>query len=373
MRDPAVASLRPLLSTLGIAAGLLGGCHPPARTVAIGYAFPRWGQLAVRVALDELASWPAATRPNVRIIYDSSSTGDPPDVEVTRAQRFAAIPDLVGIVGHGGSRGTLAAAPVYNQAGIPEVAPTSTSRLVRRIGPWTFQLPPDDSVEGAFLAQFAAERLGARRVSLFYITDEYGAGLRDGVAAEATRRHLRVFDEVGYDKGNDLSPLVAASFHRGVPDVVIVAGRQLETARIARTAWQLRRGQRILAGDGALVLPLLVDSAGPAADSIYVVAFWMPDRADSVSRAFVERFTRIAGRPPQSGDAMNHDALMVMVRALADAGPRRAAMRAYLASLGVTRPPYHGVTGPITFTATRPPSLIMTHVHGREVETVPPP
>jgi branched-chain amino acid transport system substrate-binding protein len=373
VRDTSVASIRPLLAALGVTAGVLAACRAPARPVAIGYAFPRWGQLAVRVALDEIASWPATMRPTVRIIYDSSSTGDPPDIEVSRAQRFAAIPELVGIVGHGGSRGTLAAAPVYNQAGIPEVAPTSTSRLVKRIGPWTFQLPPDDSVEGAFLAQFAAERLGARRVSLFYVTDEYGAGLRDGVAAEAARRQVRVLDEVGYDNRNDLAPLVAASFHRGVPDVVIVAGRQRETAHIARAAWRLHPGQRVLAGDGALVLPLLVDEAGPAADSIYVVAFWMPDRADSVSRAFVERFTRIAGRPPQSGDAMNHDALMVMARAVADAGPRRAAIRAYLASLGVTRPPYHGVTGPITFTATRAPALIMTRVHGREVQTVSPP
>jgi branched-chain amino acid transport system substrate-binding protein len=363
------SSLRLLVPAVG-AVALLGGCRAARRPAVIGYAFPRWGEEAVRVALDEIGSWPEPARPAIRIIYDSAATGDPPDVEVERAQRFAAIPALVGIVGHGGSRGTLVAAPVYNQAGIPQIAPTSTSRLLKQAGPWTFQLPPDDSVEGAFIARFAMERLGASRLSVFYINDEYGAGLRDGVAAEVGRRAARILDVVGFDKGSDFPTLVAASLHRAIPDVLVVAGRQRETALIASAAWRRHRGLRVIAGDGALVLPMLSEAAGPAADSIYVVAFWLPDHGDSLSHAFVERFQRLAGRVPQSTDAMNHDALLLMARAVRDVGPNRSAIRAYLASLGVTRPPYPGVTGPIAFTATRPPRLIMTHVRGGGVQPV---
>src|SRR3989442_11765007 len=46
--------------------------------------------------------------------------------------------------------------------------------------------------------------------------------------------------------------------------------------------------------------------AGRAADSIYVVACWLPDAPDSLSRAFVERFRRIAGRVPQSSRSEEH-------------------------------------------------------------------
>src|SRR5207245_5907500 len=72
----------------------------------------------------------------------------------------------VGVVGHGSSRRSLVASSVYNEAGIPQITPTSTSRLLHAVGPWTFMLAPDDSAEGAFMAAFAAERLGARRVSI---------------------------------------------------------------------------------------------------------------------------------------------------------------------------------------------------------------
>ena len=174
----------------------------------------------------------------------------------------------VGVVGHGSSRGSLVASSVYNEAGIPQTTPTSTSRLLHAVGPWTFMLAPDDSAEGAFMAAFAAERLGARRVSIFFVNDEYGAGLRDGVRAELQQRRVAVLDEVGFGTESDYAALVGASLRRGRPDVIIIAGR--------------------------------------AADSIYVVAFWLPDAPDSLSRAFVERFRRIAGRVPQSSDAMSH-------------------------------------------------------------------
>ena len=73
---------------------------------------------------------------------------------------------------------------------------------------------------------------------------------------------------MGFGTESDYAALVGASLRRGRPDVIIIAGR--------------------------------------AADSIYVVAFWLPDAPDSLSRAFVERFRRIAGRVPQSSDAMSH-------------------------------------------------------------------
>ena len=107
----------------------------------------------------------AGRRPAIRIIYDTAFTSDPADVEVQRAQRFAAMTDLVGVV-----------------------------------GPWTFMLAPDDSAEGAFMAAFAAERLGAQRVSIFFVNDEYGAGLRDGVRAELQQRRVTVLDEVGFGR-----------------------------------------------------------------------------------------------------------------------------------------------------------------------------
>jgi len=345
----------------------LGGCRSEPRVAVIGYAFPLWGTTTVQVARDEIASWPPGA-PVIRIVYDSITQGDPPDVEVMRAQRLAQIPDLVGVVGHGGSRGSLAAAPIYAAAGIPQIVPTGTSRLLGQAGPWTFVLPPNDSIEGALIGRFTAERLGARRVALFFTNDEYGVGLRDGVVAELARRGIAVLSQVGVDPRSDIPTLVAATLRRDAPDAFIMAARTVETGRVARAAYGRVPRLRVVAGDGAVDVPNLVALAGPAADSIYVVAFWLADPPDSMSRAFVERFHRITGRDPGPDEAMNHDALMLLAHAARTAGPDRAALRRYLEALGRSRPPYRGVTGDITFLPERPTRLVMARLRGGRLE-----
>jgi branched-chain amino acid transport system substrate-binding protein len=334
-----------------------------------------WGTTTVQVARDEIGGWPADGAA-IRIVYDSIIQGDPPDVEVMRAQRIAETPNLIAVVGHGGSRGSLAAAPIYAAAGIPQIVPTGTSRLLRQAGPWAFMLAPDDSTEGALIGRFTAERLGARRVLLFFTNDEYGVGLRDGVAAELAARDVAVLDKVGVDPSSDIPTLFEASLRRGIPDVIVVAGRHTETGRVARAALGRVPRLRVVAGDGALLLPVLPDLAGPAADSIYVVAFWLPDAPDSMSRAFVERFHRVTGHDPAPDDAMNHDALLLLAHAVRAVGPNRVAVRGYLESLGRTRPPYRGISGDITFVGTRTPPLVMARLRGGRVVRVtdwPPP
>jgi len=51
--------------------------------------------------------------------------------------------------------------------------------------------------------------------------------------------------------------------------------------------------------------------------------------------------------------------LMVAAQAVHAAGAHRDAIRRYLSELGVSRPPYHGITGLISFAPGRPTNLVM--------------
>jgi branched-chain amino acid transport system substrate-binding protein len=306
----------------------------------------------------------------IDVVYDSTVEGDSPEVEVHRAERLAAIPGLVGVVGHGGSRGTLAALPVYDAAGVPLIVPTATSRLLQGAGPWTFVLPPSDSVEGALLARFAVHGLGAQRVSIFYINDEYGVGLRDGALLELQRLGATVVDRVPLSVQNDLATMVEASFTRGRPDVIVVAGTEQMTGVIARAAAERIPGMRVIAGDGALAMPELARSAGHAAGSIYGAAFWAPDADSARDREFVARFRDATGLAPLPSATMNRDAIMLLVQAIRDVGTDRAAIRRWLEQLGADRPPFSGVTGAITFRREAAPRLRIVRVEGESLVPV---
>lgn len=361
--------MRALRRTAATAIAATLACGGPQGPPVIGVAFQETGVEAMQVARDELSGWPI----RIELAFDSALTGDPADVEVGRAQRLVAMPRLVAVVGHGSSRGTLASAPVYADAGIPQVAPTSTSRLLASAGPWTFSLAPSDSIEGRFMADFAVGSLGARTVTIYFLNDEYGEGLRDGVRARLREQGVAVLDEVSVDPRSDFATLVEASLRRGVPDVVVVAARWVETAGVAHQMAGRHPEVRVVAGDGAVRMPILRELLGDAARNVYVVAFWLPDGADSVGRAYAERFRRITGAEPTGTHAMTHDAIMVVATAIREVGPRPERIRRYLASLGRERPPYAAVTGPVSFGRDRPGSVVMTRVSGdRLVRAVTP-
>lgn len=344
------------------------GCGEGRGPAWIGFAFDIANQV-VRPVQEELAAADSARAPAIRVLVEpQGQISDPADVEIRRARHLASVPGLVGVVGHGGSRSSLAAAPVYNEAGLVQVVPTGTSSILRDAGPWTFMLAADDSAEGAFIGAFLHQQLAARRVSVFYVRDEYGLGLRDGLVAELRTRGVAVVDEVPFEVVNNLETLVAASLRRGRPDAVVIAGRAGEAAKIARTLHQAAPSIRVVAGDGALVVPILTDLAGPALDSMYAVAFWLPDAPDSLSQAFVARFRRLVGREPAPHEAMARDAVMLLAEAVRAAGADRDAVRQYLRELGESRPPYRGVTGAIEFGPGRATRFTMARIRdGRPV------
>jgi ABC-type branched-subunit amino acid transport system substrate-binding protein len=358
-------------------------CHPVPRAVVIGLGYRSQQRVGVVAGLvvDSLAGAEGfAIRITSETLVLAAQPGSNGAAEVDHAARLAALPGIIGVVGHGGSREALMTAPIYNEAHIPQIVPTGTSRRLRKAGEWTFMLAPDDSAEGEFLGGFVAGRLHARTATVFYVLDEYGAGLRDGAVTALTRRGVRVLDVVPVDAmgeclpvapGNSYAAAVDAALLRGRPDVVVLATRQRESGCIVARVHRRYPGVLFAAGDGLTVNRDFSLRAGAAGDSTYVVAFWHRTRPDSISRAFVRRYECLFGATPKHDEAMVYDALYALAEAVRTVGPDGEHIRRYLMSLGRTRPPLAGVTGPIMFpgSASR---LLMTRVHGEAVAVVAP-
>jgi branched-chain amino acid transport system substrate-binding protein len=357
MRRPAISY--PVASLVLLATA----CAGPPRPLVIGFAYPpgeSYGA-ALQLARQTLA---ADGGREVAILQPRFDTEPSTDFELRQAQELAATPDISVIVGHGSSGSSLAAAPVYNDSGLPHINALATSRLLASSGPWTFSLIPDDAAEGAFIAGYAADVLGARTASIIYVNDGYGTGLRFGSAAAFAGRGISVLDQAPIDGVTDLEVTLRAMLLHGEPDVLVVAARVAQTAAIARLARSLAPRTALIVGDGALVLPTLADSAGPAAAAIHIVAFWLPDSTPPV-RDFVARFRRIAGHDPAAFDALNYDALLLAAAAARAAGGDRARVRTWLRSLGTREPGYQGVSGPISFTTRPRHRMLMARIQDR--------
>lgn len=345
-------------------------CEPPSGAAVIGYAFPRDGQRAALVAAAALP--PDTTRGAIRVVGDWDSGGTESTVEIARARRLVALPGVMGVVGHAGSRGTLITAPIYIEAGIPLVVPTANSGRLWEIGEWVFPLAPTDSVEAAFLGEVAVDGLKASRIAVYFINTAYGTGIRSELRRWLATRDLRPVDEVPYVVGADLATLLEASLKRSKPDLAVLVGRRIEVAQMAAIIFEHDPSIRLLAADGAYdQLAELLTAAGPAADSLYLTSFWVPDTTVTVQRDFIRRYRLETGREPTAFEAMRYDAVMVLAQAIRQVGPDRVAVRDWLHSLGGSRPPYAGVTGDVSFRPGARRNLVLVQFRDGQPVVVP--
>ncbi len=307
----------------------------------------------------------------VRAVYDSQPTGarlgvltwDVPGganlmQETEGANFFAANRNVIAVVGHNGSRNALIASMVYSDAHVAHLVPNATSRRLTTAGDWTFQLVPDDSAEGAYLASYAYDSLRAHRIAVLYVGDEYGTGLRDGVRSELAARGTdppvdvtMVPNESCYSaQARSIQRLiVVAALRRGQPDVVVAATGMSNARCLADIIEAERPGTPILGADGFGFQTAPNAPVNPAVlQQVRFVRFWQPG-ADSVNRVFLDRWHRVSERPPNDVDALTYDGYMLLDAAVRAVGPSRLAVRTWLRSLGVTRAPFQGVTGPISF------------------------
>lgn len=151
------------------------------------------------------------------------------------ANDFAADPSLVAVVGHFNSTCSLAAKPVYKNAGIPALSPGSTNVDVCKGSDFYFRNLYRDDFQGSVVADFISRLLKKKKVVVFYDNDDYGTGLKDFFVKRAAESGLEVLEAIEYNRESttDFTPLVTKAKYTG-PEVIFVAGLYNEAALIAK-------------------------------------------------------------------------------------------------------------------------------------------
>jgi branched-chain amino acid transport system substrate-binding protein len=341
---------------------LLGACRsngPPR----VGDGYPRDAtQLAFLAAIQ-----PAVESAGVRIERWSIGGDRLPTIQLNTEQAsLFADRNVVGVVGHSGSRDAILGAAIYNRRGVPVVVPNATSRLVAASGAWTFTIAPNDSAQGIFIAAYALDSLHARRVSILYVSDEYGRGLRDGVRNALGQRGLALVDEASVPSQGCEAPandelhrvIFEASLRRASPQVVVLAANEPTSWCLAEKIAAADSTIWIIGADGMDGAQLIPETVSRVPPRLRAVSFWTPG-TDSLNAAFIARVRTALGRDPTSAEALQFDAFMLLAEAVRAVGNDRRAVRDWLASLGRTREPRPGVTGPLAFNAQRSSILRM--------------
>lgn len=341
---------------------VLSACAGDGGTIHIGVAVPhgtaggRAVENAVKMAVAEANERGGIGGRRVELVFKDD--GGKPDQAIQVASELRGDPRVVAVIGHVNSAATLAAAAIYNDEaeGVVELSPTASNPDITHAGPWTFRVSPSDLAYGPELAHWLAGKRNLRRAAVLYGNDDYGRGVAESFGEAFRKDGGTVVAADPYLPEMLAGPdgarvYLARALGRGM-DALVIAGTADDARRIIASARELGYRGPVVGADGLLG----IEAMGAAAEGTYIGAAFFADAPAEPVRRFVEDYTRRFGEQPNADAALGYDATRVVLRALAEGGTNRRAVRDYLAGIGSRTAAFQGVTGDIRFDANGDPA-----------------
>lgn len=328
---------------VAVAATACGRSKPLVLGVSTSTSFVQ----AARMALEQELSQQGLPHIDTVLAVESTNRAAP---AIERAESMVAVPGMIAVVGHSNSSASLAAAPVYNSHRVVELSPTSSAVAYAQAGDYSFSLIPPDDRQGAYLARYLMRMAPAgARVAVLYVNDDYGRGLHGALSANLDSALYPVVVDLPHvedDVRQDEIAETAAALAAAHPDVVVWLARGVILDRYIDAIRKVLPQVPILGSD-AVGASGSRTRASPRWRGVRCVAF--VDMNAAALQPFREAYRDRFGVEPTGAGALTYDAVRLLlagIRAGVRTGPE---MRAYLESLGRSRPAFQGLTGPIAF------------------------
>jgi branched-chain amino acid transport system substrate-binding protein len=306
----------------------LAGCNRQV-DVRIGVAAPMSGTLAqygkdivngAQIAVDELNGdhflidgKPARFQ---LVVEDDQAS---PEAGQDAARRLIKA-GVSAVFGHFNSGVTIAAAPLYSQAGIPQLSVSTNPKYTRMGLETAFRLTADDIEQGATLGRLIGTKLGAKSV---FMTDDgtlFGAGLAEEVKKVLGAAGVSPPHE-GIDAATDFAA-VARKIRESNADVVFFGGDEAVGLPLLKAIRAAQIDAKFVVAD-AMCDPSTIRNAGGLADNNYYCTVpGVPPSWLSAGIGFSDMYKARFGTPGPYA-MLAYDGIHVLAQAMQEANSTR--------------------------------------------------
>lgn len=285
-------------------------------------------------------------RPIVLVPVDNKSD----DVEAaTAAARLVDAEKVDIVLGSWGSSLAIAGGPAFEAAQVPAIGTSCTNPNVTLGNQYYFRVCYVDDFQGALLANYAKNNLGAKTAAVICdISNVYAIGLRkyfveafgeENIVAEA---YFNVGDQ---EFSSQITTVMAAN-----PDVIFMPSDFTEPGLLMKQAREMGYADVPFLGGDTWETEAIIEIGGDAVENCRFTTFFDAEVAPTPEvTAFLDAYKAMfnGGMPKGAVTALGYDAYMVAVKAIELAGTTDGpALRDALASLEMV-----GVTDTLKFDA----------------------
>ncbi len=254
------------------------------------------------------------------------------------AQNFCDDPTIIGVVAHGGSSLSAATQPIFEEAGLCNIAPASSSNYLSDLGmtQW-LRIVVSDLAQAPRMAAFAKNNLGCSKMAIIYSNTDAGIGIVDNIEAVSGGLGLKIVGKETYNPGteSDFSTLITKVKSLGA-DVICLQSNYQDGGIILKQMHELGLDLPVVSLS-TLTYRATVELAGiDALQNTYCVCTFNPFSEAEINKGFLEKYTAEFGdrEIPSSPCGLTYDAVNVICEAI-----RQGATRENLADWIMNRIP----------------------------------
>lgn len=244
-----------------------------------------------------------------------------PAQAATNTKEFVSDSSVMAVVGPQMSGSGKAMSPIASAANLMLITPSSTNPDITdpafasqyRPGGQAvyFRTVTTDAYQGPFMANFAAENLGAQTVYILDDTGAYGEGIANSFEQRAVEKGLTVLGHDKLDPKESDYTTVLTKIAALNPDVLYYGGVQQAGEKLAAQAMDLMPNTPKLGGDGMYSVGFIADE--PAAAENWYATIAAPDTIDQPQAAeWVAKYQAAYHKAPQDYALTAYDAVLVI-------------------------------------------------------------
>ncbi len=322
-----ISRLWVLLIVLSLVLGGLAGCgkKEPA-TIKIGIFSPTTGFAAAdgtsalhaaELAVKFINEAGGINGKKIELIhYDDAAK---PDQAVSVAHKLIEQDKVVAAISGSYSGATRAAAAVFQEAGVPMISAYAVHPDITKTGDMIFRVGALADVEGRAGGALVVDKLGAKRVAILTIDNDFGRALTEGFKAYAIPKGVEIVLEEKYPLGEtDFRPLLE-KIKEANPDVIWATAYYAEAANLVRQAKEAGVTAQIVGQEG-YDSPKFIELAGDAAEGVIIVTDLNRDSDREIVQKFLSEYKKAYNLDADMVGASAFDAVQVLAYAIEKGG-----------------------------------------------------
>ncbi len=278
-----------------------------------------------QLAVEYINSHGGINGEKVKLVYYDDQTD--PKQSVAIAYKLVQKDRVVAAISGSYSGPTRAAASIYQRLKKVMISAYAVHPDITRAGKYIFRVGTLATVQGRAGAHLAVEKLGAKRIALLVMDNDFGVSLAKSFKEEAKKLGAEIVFEEKFAVGEkDFRPILT-KIKEIDPDVIYATGYYFNASKIVTQAKELGIYQTIIGQEG-YDSPLFIElSKNHAANGTVITTDLDRDSEDPFVQWFIKTYEEKFGRPADMVAASAFDAVMILSKAIEKGGKSSEGIR----------------------------------------------